>query len=87
MIYTGQTGWLQGGRFGFILDATPNDFVSGELEHAIVEVVAPPETDDAPLAGVALELELLERQFSHVLQQRYFIIRNQAIRLIRESFR
>jgi uncharacterized NAD-dependent epimerase/dehydratase family protein len=36
MIYTGQTGWLQGGRFGFILDATPNDFVSGELEHAIV---------------------------------------------------
>ncbi|MDQ6893001.1 MAG: DUF1611 domain-containing protein [Acidobacteriota bacterium] len=36
MIYTGQTGWLQGLRFGFILDATPNDFVSGELEHAIV---------------------------------------------------
>jgi uncharacterized NAD-dependent epimerase/dehydratase family protein len=36
MIHTGQTGWLQGGRWGFILDATPNDFVSGELEHAIV---------------------------------------------------
>jgi uncharacterized NAD-dependent epimerase/dehydratase family protein len=36
MIYTGQTGWLQGHRHGFILDATPNDFVSGELEHAIV---------------------------------------------------
>lgn len=36
MIYTGQTGWLQGIRHGFILDATPNDFVSGELEHAIV---------------------------------------------------
>jgi uncharacterized NAD-dependent epimerase/dehydratase family protein len=36
MIFTGQTGWLQGGRWGFILDATPNDFVSGELEHAIV---------------------------------------------------
>ena len=36
MIYTGQTGWLQGARFGFVLDATPNDFVSGELEHAIV---------------------------------------------------
>ncbi|MCP1727697.1 putative NAD-dependent epimerase/dehydratase family protein [Natronospira proteinivora] len=36
MIYTGQTGWLQGGRFGFIFDATPNDYVSGELEHAIV---------------------------------------------------
>ena len=36
MIYTGQTGWLQGGRYGFILDSTVNDFVSGELEHAIV---------------------------------------------------
>lgn len=36
MIYTGQTGWLQGARFGFVLDSTPNDFVSGELEHAIV---------------------------------------------------
>jgi len=37
MVFTGQTGWLQGGRWGFILDATPNDFVSGELEHAIIE--------------------------------------------------
>ena len=36
MIYTGQTGWLQGGQYGFILDSTLNDFVSGELEHAIL---------------------------------------------------
>ncbi|CAA9265172.1 MAG: Protein often near L-alanine-DL-glutamate epimerase (cell wall recycling) [uncultured Cytophagales bacterium] len=36
MIYTGQTGWMQGGRYGFIFDCTPNDFVSGEVEHAIV---------------------------------------------------
>lgn len=36
MIYTGQTGWLQGGEYGFILDSTLNDFVSGELEHAIL---------------------------------------------------
>ncbi len=36
MVHTGQTGWLQGSRFGFVLDATPNDFVAGELEHAIV---------------------------------------------------
>lgn len=36
MIYTGQTGWLQGGKYGFVLDATPNDFVSGQLEHAIL---------------------------------------------------
>ncbi|MCW8801061.1 MAG: DUF1611 domain-containing protein [Desulfobacter sp.] len=36
-IFTGQTGWLQGSLYGFILDATPNDFVSGELEAAIIE--------------------------------------------------
>ncbi|MGI9331540.1 MAG: DUF1611 domain-containing protein [Gammaproteobacteria bacterium] len=36
MIYTGQTGWMQGARYGFVFDATPNDYVSGELEHAIV---------------------------------------------------
>ena len=37
MIYTGQTGWLQGIPHGFILDATPNDFVCGELEGAILD--------------------------------------------------
>jgi uncharacterized NAD-dependent epimerase/dehydratase family protein len=36
MIYTGQTGWMQGGEYGFIFDSTLNDFISGELEHAIV---------------------------------------------------
>jgi uncharacterized NAD-dependent epimerase/dehydratase family protein len=36
LVYTGQTGWLQGIRHGFILDSTLNDFVSGELEHAVV---------------------------------------------------
>jgi uncharacterized NAD-dependent epimerase/dehydratase family protein len=36
MIYTGQTGWLQGTPYGFIFDATPNDFVCGELERAIL---------------------------------------------------
>ncbi len=36
MIYTGQTGWLQGGQYGFIFDSTLNDFISGELEHAVV---------------------------------------------------
>ncbi len=37
MIYTGQTGWLQGNPHGFILDTTINDFVSGEIEAAIIE--------------------------------------------------
>jgi len=36
MVYTGQTGWLQGHRYGFVLDSTYNDFISGELEHAVV---------------------------------------------------
>jgi len=36
MIYTGQTGWMQGSKYGFIFDSTINDFVSGELEHAIM---------------------------------------------------
>ncbi len=36
MIYTGQTGWMQGYPHGFIFDSTPNDFVSGELEKAIL---------------------------------------------------
>ncbi|WP_210464552.1 DUF1611 domain-containing protein [Rufibacter roseolus] len=36
MIFTGQTGWMQGRGTGFILDSTYNDFVSGELEHAIL---------------------------------------------------
>lgn len=36
LVFTGQTGWMQGAPFGFVLDSVPNDFVSGELEHAIV---------------------------------------------------
>jgi uncharacterized NAD-dependent epimerase/dehydratase family protein len=36
MIYTGQTGWMQGGQYGFIFDSTLNDFISGELEYAIL---------------------------------------------------
>lgn len=36
MVFTGQTGWMQDGKYGFILDSTINDFVAGELEHEIV---------------------------------------------------
>lgn len=36
LVTTGQTGWLQGYRYGFVLDATPNDFVAGELERAVL---------------------------------------------------
>jgi uncharacterized NAD-dependent epimerase/dehydratase family protein len=40
LVYTGQTGWLQGYEHGFLLDATPNDFVAGELERAVLECAA-----------------------------------------------
>ena len=45
MIYTGQTGWLQGIRHGFIFDATPNDFVWGELEKALLACAADGDPD------------------------------------------
>ena len=32
---TGQTAWMQGARYGIVLDSLVNDFVSGELEHAV----------------------------------------------------
>lgn len=34
MIGTGQTGWMQGAKYGIVLDSLVNDFVAGELEHA-----------------------------------------------------
>lgn len=51
MIYTGQTGWLQGGKYGFIFDSTLNDFVSGELEHAILTCVNETDPDIILLEG------------------------------------
>jgi uncharacterized NAD-dependent epimerase/dehydratase family protein len=35
LIGTGQTAWLQGARYGIIMDALVNDFVAGEIEHAV----------------------------------------------------
>jgi uncharacterized NAD-dependent epimerase/dehydratase family protein len=37
MIFTGQTGWLQGWPHGIVLDAMINDFVSGGLEGAVID--------------------------------------------------
>lgn len=51
MIYTGQTGWLQGGKYGFIFDSTLNDFISGELEHAIVTCYEETQADLILLEG------------------------------------
>jgi uncharacterized NAD-dependent epimerase/dehydratase family protein len=34
---TGQTAWMQGAAYSMIMDSCINDFVSGEIEHAVFE--------------------------------------------------
>lgn len=53
MIYTGQTGWLQGGKYGFVFDSTLNDFVGGEMEHAILSCVRETNPDVILIEGQA----------------------------------
>ncbi len=35
LVGTGQTAWMQGARYSIMLDSLINDFVSGEIEHAV----------------------------------------------------
>lgn len=35
LVGTGQTAWMQGARYGVVLDSLVNDFVTGEVEHAV----------------------------------------------------
>jgi uncharacterized NAD-dependent epimerase/dehydratase family protein len=35
MIGTGQTAWMQGVKYGIIMDSLVNDFVAGEIEHVV----------------------------------------------------
>jgi uncharacterized NAD-dependent epimerase/dehydratase family protein len=35
LVGTGQTAWMQGVRYGIILDSLINDFLTGEIEHAV----------------------------------------------------
>lgn len=51
MVFTGQTGWLQGYKHGFIFDSCPNDFVCGEMEHAILSCAAETGADLILLEG------------------------------------
>lgn len=51
MIGTGQTAWMQGVRFGFLLDSLVNDFLSGEVEHAILRAWAEARPDFMILEG------------------------------------
>ena len=53
VIYTGQTGFLQGFKHGLILDSTLNDFVSGELEKAIIDCAIEEKPDLMLIEGQA----------------------------------
>ena len=35
LVGTGQTAWMQGARYTLVLDSLINDFVAGEIEHAV----------------------------------------------------
>jgi uncharacterized NAD-dependent epimerase/dehydratase family protein len=51
LIGTGQTAWLQGAKYSFILDSLINDFVSGEIEHAVVDAWKHEKPDAIVLEG------------------------------------
>lgn len=51
MIHTGQTGWMQGGRYGIVLDSLPSDFIAGEIEGAMLACAAEADPDVMVLEG------------------------------------
>ena len=51
IISTGQTGWMQDGRYAFIFDSTINDFLTGELETQILKCYAEQKPDIIFLNG------------------------------------
>lgn len=51
MVSTGQTGLIQGGRYGVALDAIPCQFCSGEVEHAVVEAFTHEQPDVIIIEG------------------------------------
>ena len=51
MIGTGQTGWLQGAKYSMIMDSCINDFVAGEIEHAVVNAYRNEQPDAIVIEG------------------------------------
>ncbi|WP_235299458.1 DUF1611 domain-containing protein [Portibacter marinus] len=51
MIGTGQTAWMQGAEFSMIMDSCINDFVSGEIEHAVVSAYKAKKPDVIVIEG------------------------------------
>lgn len=51
MIGTGQTAWMQGAKYSMIMDSCINDFVSGEIEHAVVSAYKESKPDVIVIEG------------------------------------
>lgn len=51
MVGTGQTGWMQGAKYSMIMDSCINDFVSGEIEHAVVSAWKESDPDVVVIEG------------------------------------
>ena len=51
LIGTGQTAWLQGARYAMVMDSCINDFVSGEIEHAVVSAFDEAQPDVLVIEG------------------------------------
>ena len=51
MIGTGQTGWMQGAKYSMIMDSCINDFVSGEIEYAVVSAYRNEQPDVIVIEG------------------------------------
>ncbi len=51
LIGTGQTAWMQGAKYSIVLDSLINDFVSGEIEHAVHEAWIHEQPDAIILEG------------------------------------
>ncbi|MBU2975024.1 DUF1611 domain-containing protein [Zobellia sp. B3R18] len=51
MIGTGQTAWMQGAKYSMVMDSCINDFVSGEIEHAVVSAYKNEKPDAIVIEG------------------------------------
>lgn len=51
LIGTGQTAWLQGAKYSMVMDSCINDFVSGEIEHAVVSAYDEAKPDALVIEG------------------------------------